>query len=112
MKLRNATPKGATVFITDLKKRIGQTGVPVSVRDAVSSADLRLALDQGMVQLEVTDTEKMDPRIAELLVFAQFAEAKREGKLLFAQAESALMNRQPVDSPNVPIRPAVFENVL
>lgn len=112
MKLKNATPKGATVFITDLKIRIGQDSVPVNVRDAVSSADLRSALDQSMVQLEVTGAEQLDPRIEELLIFAQFADARREGRLLFAQAESAMMTKRPVDSPKVPIRPAVFENVV
>lgn len=112
MRLKNATPKGPTVFITDLKVRIGLDSVLVNVRDAIQSNDLRSALDQGMIQLEVTDAEKIDPRIGELLTFAQFADAKREGKLLFAQAESALMSKQPVDSPNVPIRPAVFVNVL
>lgn len=112
MNLVNATPKGATVFITDLKIRVGARGVPIRVGDAVASGDLRLALDQGMVQLEATDIEKMDPRISELLVFAQFANAKREGKLLFAQVESTLMSKQPASSPDVPIRPAVFVDVL
>ena len=79
MNLVNATPKGATVFITDLKVRIGLNGVPVSVMDAIQSNDLRSAIDQGMIHLEVTDAEKMDPRIEELLTFAQFIEAKREG---------------------------------
>lgn len=112
MRLKSAIPKGPTVFITDLKIRIGTDGVLVSVRDAMASSDLRSALDQGMVQLEVTAAERLDPRIEELWVFAQFADAKREGKLLFAQVESSLLGKQPVDSPNVPIRPAVFENVL
>lgn len=112
MQLRNVTPQGATVYITDLKIRIGQDSVPVSIKNAVSSSDLRSALDQGMVQLEVTDTEKKNRLVEDLLTFAQFADAKREGKLLFAQAESAIKHRQPVVSPDVPIRPAVFENVI
>lgn len=111
MKLVNVTPKGATVFITDLKIRIGLDGVPIQFREAIKSSDLRLALDQGMVRLEVSDVEAEDPQISELLVFAQRAEDAREGKLLFALAESAMRNKQPVDSPSIPIRPAVFVNV-
>lgn len=112
MKLKSTEPDGPTVFITDLKVRIGSNGVTVDVSNAVSSHDLKSALDKGMVQLEVAPIDRIDPRVEDLLTFARFADAKREGKLLFAQAERALMNKQPVDSPNVSIRPAVFENVL
>lgn len=112
MNLTNATPKGSTVFITDLKIRVGSNSVPISVRDAVTSTDLRYAIDQGMVRLEANSAEKNDPMVEDLLIFAKFTEARREGRLLFAQAESAMINKRPVDSLNVPIRAAVFERVV
>lgn len=112
MNLTNATPKGATVFVTDLKIRVGARSVPISARDAVTSSDLRLALDQGMVRLEATSAEMQDPVVENLVIFAQLAEAKREGRLLFAQAEDAMINKRPVSSREVPIRPAVFENIM
>jgi len=112
MRIKNTTPNGPTVFITDLKLRIGSGSIPVSVKAAVTSSDLRSALDQGVVQLEVDPIDRMDPRVEDLVTFAKFADAKREGKLLFAQAERALMTKQPVNSPDVSIRPAVFESVV
>jgi len=110
MRLKSTEPNDPTVFITDLKMRIGAEPIFVSIKAAVSSLDLKSALDQGIVQLEVDPIDRTDPRVADLLTFAQFADAKREGNLLFAQAERALITRQPVGSPEVSIRPAVFES--
>lgn len=109
MNLRNATPKGATVYITDLKIRVGQSIVPIGLRDALSSVDLRDALNQGMVQLDTTDEERANPAVMGLVTFARLADMRREGRLLFAQVESAMKSNRPVDSLNIPVRPAVFE---
>ena len=109
MNLRNATPKGATVYITDLKIRVGQNSVPVNLGDALSSIDLRVALDRGMVRLDATAEERANPLVTELVTFAHLADLRREGRLLFAQVESAMKSSRPVDSPNIPVRPAVFE---
>ena len=112
MRIVNVTPKGATVFITDLKLRIGQQDVPVARTEAIVSADLRVALSRGMVRIIATGEECSDPAISELLLFAAFSDAKRKKRLLFAQAESVMRSNRPTDySCDVPIRPAVFEPV-
>lgn len=110
MRIINVESGGATVFITDLGVRIGRDALSLGYERAVSSADLRNALDRGLVRLEIDDSEKGEPLVENLLLFAKMADAKREGEALFVRIESSMRGEGSV-TPEVPVREAVFEPV-
>ena len=108
MYIVNVIPEGATVFITDIKIRVGRDSVFVSPSAIGASNDLRGALKRGLVRLEMNDAEMLDPIIADLVGIAETADAQRAGHALFAHIEKVMKGQLPV-SPDVSVRRAVFE---
>jgi len=111
MQVANNSPEGATVYITDLKLRLGQSSeVSVSIRGAAGSTDLLTAVEKNLVRITFTELEKNHPDLRGLVSRIKQAEARRQGALLYAEVKKAIETGS-VSSPKVPVRPAVFAPV-
>lgn len=108
--VHNATG-GATVYITDLKMRLGPgNAVPVNIRDVATSVDLVRAVEGDLVRIDFTEEEQHHPDLRYLLLRIEQVEAKRESKVLYAKVEETVKSNK-ADSPTIPVRPAVFAPV-
>lgn len=108
MRVFNNTPRGASVYITDLKLQLGQDGeVTLSAREAARSTDLITAIEGNLVRLEFTGVERNLSSLQGLLKRINQAEAKRTGALLATRIET-VMDSIDTASLEVPVRPVVF----
>ena len=96
----------ATVYISDLSLRVGETPVLIEPSRVINSINLLDAVAQGLVKIEVTDNEKNIPGLTEFLEKVEEVTAKSLGEKLSEKITEDIRKKRTIS--DSPVRPALF----
>ena len=108
MRIINASPRGATIYVSDLKLRVGEQPVLLEVTSKVASSNnLREAIVAGLVRVELELDEQDEPYAELFLSWSDAAEKRKVAEVVLSHLEMMSREKAPLTK-DVPVRPAVF----
>jgi len=106
--VRIINPGTSTIFISDIKARLGaKAELPIPITSLLSSNNLIQAIITDLVDVELNDDEKKLPEIGTILSYIQVEKQKRFGSILAERIFDTIHKKKPI-SDDIPIRPVNF----